>query len=196
LPEKCVVFVCTANRCRSLMAEFYLRHLLAGTTSAGKVEIKSAGIMTEEYWRFLQGYLAVYGRSLEWENFYGVPPYPSTISIMRKQGWDTEHYRSQPLSLSLADEASVVIAMENPQKEASLKSFPVLAGRVLTLRELAGETGPLLLEESYYRPEFNPSDPHLVYYGEDYVEDSFQEIKDCLEKGFPWLLEQVGLTPE
>lgn len=192
MTRKLVIFVCTANRCRSLLAEYCLRGLLDGTPHAEAVEAASAGIMTDAYWRFFEDFVASHGRAVRREDFYGVPPYPTTLACLRKRGWEAGHYRSQPLTPTLVGRAALVIGMEEEHKEAVLARYPDLAGRVLTLRELAGETGPLLLEESYYPPQFDPSDPHYVSYSEDYVETSYQEIERCLLKGLPKLFVAVN----
>lgn len=194
METKKVIFICTANRCRSIMAEYCLRQLLEEKPLSGTVEVQSAGIMAEEYWDFYQGFLASNGLSSSREHFYGVPPYPSTISCLHKRGWDIQHYKSQELSPSLAKSASLIVAMESEQKEATLTSFQGLDDKVLTLRELSDEASSLLLEESYYQPVVSLSDPHYVYYGEDYVEGSYEEINKCLKNGFKNLMKHLQLT--
>lgn len=186
--RKLVVFVCTANRCRSLLAEYCLRSFLAETRYAEVLEVASAGMMTEAYWRFFEGFLKDHGKTMRREDFYGVPPYASTLACMRRRGWEAANYLSQPFSAALAAKAALVVVMERVQGTEVVARYPDLTGRVLTLRELAGETEPLLLEESYYRPRFDASDPHYVSYEEDYVERSFQEIKACLLRGLTKLL--------
>ncbi|MBC7347583.1 MAG: hypothetical protein H5U00_09065 [Clostridia bacterium] len=193
MTRKCVVFICTANRCRSLLAEYCLREMLAGKPWGDAVEVVSAGILSDAYWEFLCRFQIAHGRSLAREHFYGVPPYPTTLACLKKRGWDARDYRSQAFTPALARKAALVVAMEEAQKEVLLASYPELAGRVLTLRELAGEGGPLLLEESYYPLQFNPADPHYVYYSEEYVEDSYREIERCLAKGLERLATLLGV---
>ncbi len=192
--RKTVIFLCTANRCRSLMGEYFLRSLLQERGLDKKVVVMSAGVMAEEYWSFYEKKVASFGHEAKYDHFYDKAPYPTTITCMERRGWDTSSYRSQILTKELVEAAALVIAMEKEQKDASLKQYPELSGRIATLRELSGEEGALLLEESYYQPEYNARDPHFVFYSEAYVEKSFQEIEECLRKGLPALLELIGIS--
>ena len=191
--SKMVIFLCTANRCRSVMGEYYLRSLLQEMGLDKNVDVISAGVMADEYWSFYEKKVASFGHEVKFEHFYAKAPYPTTITCMKRRGWDVSSYLSQSLTLELVEKAALVIAMEKEQKEASLAQYPELAGRIVTLRELSGEEGALLLEESYYQPEYNAKDPHFVFYSEAYVEKSFQEIEECLRRGLPAVLEAIRI---
>ncbi len=191
--NRMVIFLCTANRCRSVMGEYFLRSLLQERGLDKNVDVISAGVMADEYWSFYEKKVASFGHEAKYEDFYGQAPYPTTITCMKRRGWDVSSYLSQRLTPELVEKAALVIAMEKEQKEASLAQYPELAGRILTLRELSGEEGALLLEESYYQPEYNAKDPHFVFYSEAYVEKSFQEIEECLRRGLPAVLESIRI---
>lgn len=189
-----VVFLCTANRCRSLMAECCLRGILAGLPWGDQVQVSSAGIMYEEYWTFLQEFLASHGRSLEREQYYGALPYPATVSVLKKRGWEVQDYRSREVSAELVNSANLIIAMEDAQKNAVAARYPEAVDRVFTLRELAKDSSDLLLEDGFVEPVLNPDDPQLINYGEEYVELNYQEIERCLNRSLPRLWRLLSLS--
>jgi protein-tyrosine-phosphatase len=193
LLKKKIVTICTANRCRSIIAAVFLQHLLKERHLEDKADVVSAGIMADDYWSYYSKLISSFGCTKSLDDFYGVSPYYTTTSYLQKSGWEVESYLSQQFSSELAASASLVIAMENEQKQTLLERFPELSDKVFTLRELAGKDGHLLLEESYYKPEHDPDDPHFVCYSDQYVGDSAREIELCLEQGFPRLVEIAGL---
>ncbi|MDO9535828.1 MAG: hypothetical protein Q7J85_10980 [Bacillota bacterium] len=192
--KKTIITICTANRCRSIIAEFFLQHLLKERHLENEVEVKSAGIMADEYWNYYSKLISSFGCTKNLDEFYGVAPYSTTTSYLQKSGWEVENYLSQEFTSALAGAASLVIAMENEQKQALQERFPELSEKVFTLRELAGQDGHLLLEESYYKPEHDPADPHFVCYSDQYVQASAREIELCLLQGFPRLVEIIGFS--
>ena len=78
--------VCTANRCRSVMAEALLARGLAGSGRAGSV--RSAGLLGE-----------------------GDPPPPEVISAMAAYGLDIAAHRSSVLRSGALSDAQLVLGM-------------------------------------------------------------------------------------
>jgi protein-tyrosine-phosphatase len=114
---KSILFVCTANQCRSPMAEALLKDKVARLGQPGEWAIGSAGV-----------------RALE-----GIPPTAMTQSVMTRRGLDVEHHRSRLASLSLLTAAGVVVVMTAAQRDLLAQEFPAQAGKVVLLSSLAGQ---------------------------------------------------------
>ncbi len=85
-----VVFVCTANTCRSPMAEGLFRHALAAQDDPLKsLAVSSAGV-------------SVYDRQ---------PANPNAVKAMSKVGIDIANHRSQPITESMLESALAFFAM-------------------------------------------------------------------------------------
>lgn len=106
-----VLLVCTANLCRSPMAEGILRHLVEPAT-AWRVE--SAGT---------------------W-GFDGDPPALNAQLAMSDRGIDISNHRSRQVTRPLLQEFSLILTMTRGHKEALQVEFPSLAERVYLLSEM------------------------------------------------------------
>lgn len=108
-----ILFVCTANTCRSAMAAA----LMAKIASDNDLEIyaDSAGIF------------ANFERAND-----------NAIYAMKEYGIDLSYHISKPVTEELLEAADVVLTMTNAHKEA-LKELK--KDRVFTIAEYAGETG-------------------------------------------------------
>lgn len=107
-----VVFVCTANQCRSPMAEGLLRRKLIerGVIDVG---VSSAGLF--------EG---------------GMAATPDSVSAIRRYGVDLSRHRSRALSGDLVDSADLVLVMTGSHADDVLALRPDAAGRTFTLSEL------------------------------------------------------------
>jgi len=115
---KLVVMVCTANACRSPMAEGLLREQLQGRIS--ELEVVSAGIMAS-----LGG------------------PTPEGVTAMAELNIDIRRHRSRQISETLMEEAVLVIPMTQEHARWLCRVFPAFASKVRPLGELArGGAGP------------------------------------------------------
>lgn len=86
---KKILFVCTGNSCRSVMAEGLLRQRLE-RIGRSDIHVMSAGTHAVP----------------------GLPPTPQTIETMRSCGVDVSQHQSQPLSPELVRHADVIFCME------------------------------------------------------------------------------------
>jgi protein-tyrosine-phosphatase len=151
-----VLFVCHANTSRSIIAEAVLRRLLEERGLAGGIEVRSGGI-------------APYARD-------GSLVSLDARLVLREVGIDlprdagaTDLKRQRHL---VAD-ADVILVMTGEQRRM-LEAFPEAVGkRVLTVRELAGESGDI-------------ADPSMQ--DEDVFRRCRDEISRCLERGLAQLL--------
>ena len=108
-----IVFVCSANACRSPMAEGFARRLLS-ENGVSSLRVDSAGL----------------------DAFEGTPPTQETIEIMKARGVDITSHRSKPFNPRLGKN-DMVLTMTKSQKERILAEHPALAGRVFMLDEYA-----------------------------------------------------------
>ena len=106
-----VLFVCTGNSCRSVMAEGLLRHFLKQKGRPG-TQVISAGTHT----------------------IPGMGPTQETIESMRAEGIDVTSHLSQPLTPELVQRADVIFCMEEFHQDQILAFHPEAAPKVHLLR--------------------------------------------------------------
>ncbi|GAA4520671.1 low molecular weight phosphatase family protein [Actinoallomurus oryzae] len=115
-----IVVVCTANICRSPMAEAMIRHALrAGGPDAAGVVVESAG---------------VYGHE-------GSPIAPGSASALRALGIEDDDHRGRRLTTAIVGAADLVLTMEEGHRDAILAGTPEARDRTFTLREFARLVG-------------------------------------------------------
>ncbi|MEO7572990.1 MAG: hypothetical protein ABIX10_11205 [Acidimicrobiales bacterium] len=120
-----MLLLCTANQCRSPMAEVLLRHLLA---EAGiEATVSSAGLYPG-----------------------GAPATGHGIAVMADRGHDLEAHRSRRMEADMLERADLVIGMAREHvREAAVLEAGALA-KTFTLKELVREAeavGPRSAEE-------------------------------------------------
>ncbi len=109
-----VLFVCTANQCRSPMAEALLKALAARRGETDRWQVQSAGTWTEP----------------------GRPPTQLAQAVMQRRNIDLSGYRSRPIDAELLAAASVVLVMTRHQQEALQVEFPNARDKVFLLSQL------------------------------------------------------------
>ena len=112
-----VLFVCTANICRSPMAMGLFSHMLAEHQVGGEWQVESAGTWGLE----------------------GDPPAAGSQAVMRSMDIDISNHRARRVDNELLRSFDLILTMENGHKEALSMEFPAHAGRVFMLSEMAGE---------------------------------------------------------
>ena len=93
---KLIVTVCTANICRSPMAEALLRHAL----KAEPEPLRSCRVISA-------GVAARAGDKIS----------PNSVESLVKVGLRASHHRSQPLSQELADQADLILCMTESHRD-------------------------------------------------------------------------------
>jgi len=109
-----VLFVCTANRFRSPLAEAAFKQCLFDDGCLEDWDVWSAGTWTES----------------------GLPPAAAAVKAARRLGLDIERHRSQSITSDLLLRSDLVIVMQASQQEAILVDFPHVAGKTMLLSEI------------------------------------------------------------
>lgn len=135
---KKILFVCTANICRSPMAEVILKEKLRNSGNTD-ISISSAGLMD------MKG-----GRARD-----------EAIEIIRNIGVDISHHRSRHLTDDMVKEADMVIVMEASHRDKILGKYPESSNKVFLLSRFGNEKGierdvadPYGASVFYYRTAF------------------------------------------
>ncbi|MCA9405433.1 MAG: threonylcarbamoyl-AMP synthase [Candidatus Omnitrophica bacterium] len=108
--KKTILFVCTGNSCRSVMAEYLLKSMLSGRDD---VEVLSAGTGV----------------------FINSTASSETISVLRNEGIDPTGHISQPVSSILLKKADLIFVMTRNHRQQVLERVPAVENRVYLLRE-------------------------------------------------------------
>lgn len=110
-----VLFVCTGNSCRSIMAEGLLKKYLK---ELGKenIEVRSAGI------------IALPERA----------PTPETIEVMGEEGLDVSGYSSKSLTRDLIKNSDLILVMEKMHADAVANMAPEAVPKTFLLKEFGG----------------------------------------------------------
>jgi protein-tyrosine-phosphatase len=114
---KSVLFVCTANMCRSPIAEALFQRLVGERGETEEWRIESAGVEASE------GQLAT----------------GNTQLVAAERGMDLSGHRSQLANRATLEPFSLVVVMEEGHRRQLKEAAPELAGRVHLLSEMAGQ---------------------------------------------------------
>lgn len=125
---KRVLFVCTANICRSPMAMGLLRQRLAQNGLADQVEVRSAGIWGLD----------------------GEPAARIGVEVLAERGVDISDHRAHTITDEEIAQADLVLVMEEAHRRSLFYNYPQFLGKVFLLSEMAGEYGDI--KDPYRRP--------------------------------------------
>ena len=111
-----VIFICTANICRSPMAEAIFRSKLIGREDADVWRVASAGVLG------MDGYPASSGGQ----------------AALSKMGLDLSGHKAQSATRGLLERFNLILVMERGHQAVLIAELPELSERIHLLSEMAG----------------------------------------------------------
>lgn len=117
---KKILFVCHGNICRSPMAEFIMKNMVAAAGSQAAVHIESAATSSEEI-----------GNSV----------YPPAARELARHGISCEGKRARRITAADFSSFDLIIVMES-YNISNMRSLPTGGGKVWKLLDFAGSTAP------------------------------------------------------
>jgi protein-tyrosine phosphatase len=116
IPMPSILFVCTANICRSPMAEGLMRKKVTHEPDASQWQIASAGTWASD----------------------GLPASENSRLVMLERGIDLTRHKSQCITDQIMRSYHLILTMEQGHKEALRVEFPDQANQIYLLSEMVG----------------------------------------------------------
>lgn len=185
-----VIFVCISNRVRSVFAEFLLKKMLADRDKRlmDEVRVSSAGFVPQKLKNLFTKENILFPNP-----FYKRPMATTTRSALLEKGIEvSDEWRSKELTPEMVREADLIIIALLDQKEELIKLFPEVRSKVFTLREISNWNDYLTLDDVGGVPLDNTF-WYFVEENPEYVSKVLLEMEEILVRGFPNILEKLGL---
>lgn len=112
-----ILFVCSANICRSPMAEVLLKKIVSERADGDEWHIESAGAWAQE----------------------GKPAAVLSQLVMERRGIDLSAHRSKPTSLILLYDFDLILTMEEEHKKYLQMKYGECTERIYRISEMVGD---------------------------------------------------------
>jgi tRNA threonylcarbamoyl adenosine modification protein (Sua5/YciO/YrdC/YwlC family) len=113
LTDYILLFICTGNSCRSVMAKGLMEKFVNEAGLAEKVHIDSAGTST----------------------FAGIGAAPNTVSVMREEGVDISNHIGKNINKDIVKRSDLIFVMENGHRNFILSIMPEIKDKIRLLKE-------------------------------------------------------------
>lgn len=181
---KRILFVCGANKFRSVVAEYLFREMLRERDEglAREIEVSSAGLATKELIesikeRGMDIFKPFFGRTMN-DRYDG----PIVDAALRK-GIDISTHRTKGVNRREVEKTDLIIAMEEKQKERILYLYPEASGRIFTIGEISGKTLKLENDPVDKSPDPKDLDSYIDEIKEN-LREGMDKILDAMNRGF------------
>jgi protein-tyrosine-phosphatase len=112
-----VLFVCTANICRSPMAAGLFKRVLEDKNPEGDWQVESAGTWGLD----------------------GEPAAAGSLVVMENKGIDISDHRARSVDQNLLQAFDLILTMESGQKESMRMEFPESSDKIFLLSEMVDQ---------------------------------------------------------
>lgn len=121
--RKIILFICTGNSCRSVIAAALFRKMLKEAAEGerskedvlSRIEVLSAGVAS----------------------LPGMQPPPGTLRVMQEEGIDVSDHRAASVKSELLRESSLILVMEERHEKEILDIVPECVGKIFLLKKFA-----------------------------------------------------------
>ncbi len=126
-----VLFVCTANICRTPIAKYYLRSLIQRENLSHIIQVDSAGTWAKT----------------------GYPAAENSLTVCQLHGLDASTHVSQQIDATMMRNADLILCMSETHKRDLLAIFPQHKDKIFLLKEYAcaNNAGSLTIPDPYGR---------------------------------------------
>ncbi|MFN3966321.1 MAG: low molecular weight protein arginine phosphatase [Endomicrobiia bacterium] len=125
-----ILFVCTGNTCRSVLAEGYMKKFCKDE-NIDWIEVKSCGTAAMPT--------------------YKVPVV--VLSLLKDEGIDVSSHIPTPINKFLVDGSDIILVMETVHKQEIMRRYPECDSRLFLLKEFVGEKENLDIFDPIGQPE-------------------------------------------
>jgi protein-tyrosine-phosphatase len=152
---KKILFVCTGNSCRSVMAEGLLKKMLQDR-GRNDLHVLSAGTNT----------------------LNGITPTPETVAVMKTEGVDVEGHLGQQITAELVQNADAIFCMEIFHREQILSAIPEVESKVYLLKPF--ESDKSIFEPNIPDPIGQPKQVYEICLAS--VKEGVERVVQWIEK--------------
>jgi tRNA threonylcarbamoyl adenosine modification protein (Sua5/YciO/YrdC/YwlC family) len=108
-----ILFICTGNSCRSVMAKALMEKFVNKSGISEKVHVDSAGTST----------------------FAGIGAAPHTVSVLKDEGVDVSGHRGKNVNKDILKRSDIIFVMEKYHRNAIISLMPEIKDKVRLLKE-------------------------------------------------------------